>query len=254
VAAGTQFSLAQYASETGVSKSDMPDLMASANACLPTATANLLYWFGKHGFPAILPRREFDDEEQQATLKNIIMGVAGGNFENGTSAIPFAEKLQSFIESKGYHAQCSVVNFTHMSADMSWSLLRTNSRPDVGYLLMIIGGQYLYNGDQFQLDPRMGHAITLVDIGQKTLIIDDPAHAAFDSGRQTLQSLALTRANSYNSDTGQILPCDGCYLLTGQCLTGHDLLMFGAIQVVISKDPIARAQDPFQQVGLVYKP
>ncbi len=240
---------AQMDASSKVSKADMPDLMASANACMPTSTTNLIYWFAKHGFPALMPSDAYgDDTERQQALKSCMLQVAGGNFDNGTSALTFSKQLADYVKSKGYQCRVVPLIFTHMPLELSQSLLEQNARADVGYILLTVGGDYLYQGNQFRMDPRLGHAITLVDYRDTAVIVDDPAHYASQSGRVSLSMVPLKSATLYNTDTRDVKPVDGCYLLKGgQVLDGHDILLWGVVQVVISNLPVP--ENPTQYPG-----
>ena len=46
----------------GSDKGGMPDLAQIDQTCLPTSAANLMIWFGKHGYPKLILPGESDEE------------------------------------------------------------------------------------------------------------------------------------------------------------------------------------------------
>ena len=57
-------------------KGGMPDLAQVDQTCLPTSTANLMIWFGKHGYPKLILSGDTEDEREAHTV-HMIMAATG---------------------------------------------------------------------------------------------------------------------------------------------------------------------------------
>ncbi len=82
-------------------KQGMPDMCQVEQTCLPTATANLLVWFGKHGYPKLIVSGASEDESETHTVHRI-MTDTDARFDLGTNEDIIATGIKKYIEEAGY--------------------------------------------------------------------------------------------------------------------------------------------------------
>src|SRR5476651_516487 len=64
-------------------KPGMPDLSQIEQTCLPTSTANLIVWFGAHGYPKLIASGDNEDDGYIHTVHRI-MDATDARFDWGT--------------------------------------------------------------------------------------------------------------------------------------------------------------------------
>src|SRR5476651_215302 len=64
-------------------KEGMPDLNQEEQTCLPTSTANLIIWFGTHGYPKLIVKGDSKDDDYSHTL-HALMTATNATYQLGT--------------------------------------------------------------------------------------------------------------------------------------------------------------------------
>src|SRR5271170_5763538 len=64
-------------------KGGMPDLSQEEQTCLPTSTANLIIWFGTHGYPKLIVPADSKDDGYIHTV-HAIMNDTDASYQTGT--------------------------------------------------------------------------------------------------------------------------------------------------------------------------
>src|ERR1700733_6893787 len=82
-------------------KEGMPDLSQEEQTCLPTSTANLIIWFGKHGYPKLIRPGATDDERYLHTL-HAIMADTNARYDLGTRTDAVTGGIEKYIRDAGY--------------------------------------------------------------------------------------------------------------------------------------------------------
>src|ERR1700744_4345725 len=90
-------SLPGYADE----KQGMPDLAQLDNTCLPTSTANLIVWFGKHGYPKLIMPGDSTDNGYSHTIHEIMRDTEA-RYDWGTKRSNVTEGIEKYIHDAGY--------------------------------------------------------------------------------------------------------------------------------------------------------
>jgi hypothetical protein len=238
-------------------KGGMPCLSQEEETCLPTSTANLIIWFGQHGYPKLIVKSDSADDGYIHTVHAMITAVHA-TYQFGTDTMAITYGIQKYIQDAGYSADVEyrgldwsqlqdkdVIQDPDMEAykkayrtpaAFSQDWLQENDDPNKGFILLLVYSKYDPDNGTFS-DPVAGHAVTLVNAEPDTILIHDPANDANYPGRKLLTPRLLT-GGTFNapgfsaSTTGLLLldapidemwrPDDGVILLTGAvCVTMH---------------------------------
>ena len=88
-------------------KGGMADLAQIDNTCLPTSAANLMLWFGAHGYPKlILPGAT--PEERADRIVHTLMADTGARYDIGTEMEAVTRGLETYIRRAGYACDVGV--------------------------------------------------------------------------------------------------------------------------------------------------
>lgn len=163
-------------------KGGMPDLGQIDNTCLPTATANLMLWFGKHGYPNLIPKAG-TEQERELLLVHRLMADTDARFDWGTQRKCVTSGIAKYIHESGYDAE---IEYHGKSAwyGLSQDWLKENDDPNKGFILLLSYGHYNGWPMGFSEYGGMGHAVTLVNALDDTLVIHDPDHLENEVGRK----------------------------------------------------------------------
>jgi hypothetical protein len=238
-------------------KYGMPCLSQEEETCLPTSTANLMVWFGHHGYPKLIVNGDSQDNDYIHTVHAMITAVHA-TYQFGTDTIAITYGLQKYIHDAGYSADVEyrgldwsqmedkeVIQDTELEAykkayrtpaafTRDW--LQENDDPNKGFILLLVYSKYNPDTETF-FNPFAGHAVTLVNAESDTILIHDPANDASYPGRKLLTPRLLTGGTftspGFHASTAGLLildapidemwrPDDGVILLTGAvCITMH---------------------------------
>jgi hypothetical protein len=215
-------------------KFGMPDLVQVENTCLPTSTANLMLWFGKHGYPKlILPGAT--PEESEDHVVHMLMADTGARYDWGTQMERVTSGISTYIRRAGY--ECDV-EYRGLEGDQAFNQdwLRNNDDPNKGFVLLLTYCQYHPQSDTFVDAWNAGHAVTLVNFAPDMLLIHDPAHEADETGRKIITPLVLSRGTF--DDQGKQVPVAGLMMLSGSLLEAppdSQVMLTGAVCVTMHK-------------------
>jgi hypothetical protein len=246
-----------------VEKDGMPDLAQQEQTCLPTSTANLIVWFGLHGYPKLIAPGDSADDGYIHTIHGI-MATTDARYETGTNDDAIVYGIHKYIQDAGYESDVE-----YRGVDMSlakWpdenvkdpeedtykafnpknppafsqDWLYQNDEPNKGFILLIV---YIkYNQAMNSFDPIIGgHAITLVNAEPNLILVHNPAHYPGQPGREVLTPTLLT-GGTLNLP-GYAAPVAGLLLLSGSSLFsgidsegleyGQPVLLTGAVCVTM---------------------
>jgi hypothetical protein len=82
-------------------KGGMPDLNQEEQSCLPTSTANLVIWFGKHGYPKLIQGGATEEERESHTL-HALMTATNARYDWGTRTDAVTYGIEKYIHDAGY--------------------------------------------------------------------------------------------------------------------------------------------------------
>jgi len=237
-------------------KQGMPDLSQQEQTCLPTSTANLIVWFGTHGYPKLIMNGDNKEDDYIHTVHAIITAT-DARYDLGTRTDAVAYGIEKYIHEAGY--DCSVeyrgldwsqVKFPQIVKDddedkykkylktparFTQDWLRENDDPNKGFILLLAYCKFSPGNNAFTEAIYAGHAVTLVNAESDMILIHDPAHYNDEPGRKILTPEALTggifQLPGYNAPVGGLLLLSGSLLeappsagvmLTGAvCVTMH---------------------------------
>ncbi|MEI9998497.1 MAG: hypothetical protein WDO13_04705 [Verrucomicrobiota bacterium] len=239
-------------------KGGMADLCQEEETCLPTSTANLMIWFGKHGYPKLIKSGATDDERNLHTVHAIIEST-NARYDLGTRTDGITSGIEKYIRSAGYSCDVeyrgldwSQVKFPEIVKDpegdryklfykkpaaFSQDWLQENSDPNKGFILLLAYITYDRSTNSFSDAINAGHAVTLVSAEPTTVLIDDPAHWSDEPGLKILTPEVLTGGVFHLP--GYDAPVDGLLLLSGSLLEappGAGVLLTGAVEVTMHPD------------------
>jgi hypothetical protein len=238
-------------------KEGMPDLSQIEQTCLPTSTANLIIWFGHHGYPKLIASGATDDERYLHTV-HIVMADTDARFDWGTQQDKVTVGIEKYIHDAGY--QCDVeyrgMDWTQavnaiktargepldpddkppLPFTQDW--LKENDDPNKGFILLLAYCAYDQNSNSFTNAWDAGHAVTLVNAEPDMILIHDPAHEDDEPGRKILTPQVLTSGNWREQQF--TAPVSGLMLLSGSLLEAPPnagVMLTGA--VCITMHPLA---------------
>ena len=238
-------------------KGGMPDLGQEEQTCLPTSTANLIVWFGTHGYPKLIAKGDSKDDGYIHTV-HAIMAATRANYDLGTRTDSITSGINQYIHDAGYGCDVeyrgldwSMAKYPDIVKDDEGDMLRKsstssptpfsqdwlqeNNDPNKGFILLLAYCNFDQDKSTFTNAINAGHAVTLVNAEPDMILIHDPAHYNDEPGRKILTPEVLTggtyRLPGYNAPVAGLMllsgseleaPPDAGVLLTGAvCITMH---------------------------------
>jgi hypothetical protein len=239
-------------------KFGMPDLSQEEQTCLPTSTANLIVWFGTHGYPKLIVKGDSADDGYIHTV-HALLTATNATYQTGTRTEAITYGIGKYIRDAGYSCDVeyrgldwSQAKYPEVVKDdlpdaykkdlktpspFTQDWLQENSNPDKGFLLLLAYVQYDRGSNTFRDAINAGHAVTLVNAEPDMILIHDPAHYNDEPGRKILTPQLLTGGTfqlpGYNA------PVSGLLLLSGTLMdTPEDsgIMLTGAVCVTMHPD------------------
>jgi hypothetical protein len=237
-------------------KEGMPDLSQEESTCLPTSTANLIVWFGTHGYPKLIAPGDSRDDEYIHTI-HALMNATNATYQMGTRTDAITGGIERYIRSAGYSCDVeyrgldwSLAKYPQIVKDeneeqykkdfktpspFSQDWLQDNNDPNKGFILLLIYCRFDRNSNSFTNAYNAGHAVTLVNAEPDMILIHDPAHYNDEPGRKILTPEPLVGGTlqlpGYNAPVSGLMllsgslmdtPPDAGIMLTGAvCITMH---------------------------------
>jgi hypothetical protein len=215
-----------------IEKGGMPDLAQIDNTCLPTSAANLMIWFGRHGYPKLLQPGATTDESSNHIV-HLLMADTGARYDVGTEMEAVTHGLEAYVHRAGY--ACSV---EYRGLDgrnpFTQDWLQENDDPNKGFVLLLTYCHYHSQSDTFSEAWNAGHAVTLVNAEPDLLLIHDPAHDETETGRKIITPRLLTRGTF--EDDGSPVPVAGLLMLSGSLLEAppdSEVMLTGAVCITL---------------------
>ena len=238
-------------------KPGMPCLSQQEETCLPTSTANLMVWFGLHGYPNLIKKGDDSSDDYIHTVHAMITAVHA-TYQMGTDTVAITYGIQKYIREAGYSADVEyrgidwsplenhdIIKDPYLDeyrkayrtpAAFSADWLQQNDDPNKCFILLVVYARYNPETGDFS-NPFAGHAVTLVNAEPDTIVIHDPANDAGYPGRKILTPMLLTGGTfngpGFHASTAGLMildapvdemwrPDDCVILLTGAvCVTMH---------------------------------
>ena len=215
-------------------KVGMPDLSQVDQTCLPTSTANLILWFGKHGYPKLIMKGATQDERESRTVHQI-MADTDARFDWGTRMDAVTVGIEKYIHDAGYQCDVEYRGLEGKGAPFQQDWLKENDAPNKGFILLLMYCHVNPMSRTFTPAWGAGHAVTLVNPDPDAMLIHDPAHQDDETGRKivtpyVIPSGTLTTYEGPESVAGLLLlsgslleaPGDATVMLSGAvCITMH---------------------------------
>ena len=236
-------------------KAGMPDLAQEEQTCLPTSTANLIVWFGLHGYPKLIAPGDSKEDGYIHTVHRI-MDATDASYQLGTRTEAITYGIAKYIHDSGYGCDVeyrgldwSQAKFPHIVDDkledkykayqktpvpFTADWLRGNDEDNKAFLLLIAYVTFDRNSNAFHDAINAGHAVTLVNAEPDMNLIHDPAHYGDEPGRKILTPEVLTGGTF--ELPGYHAPVAGLMLLSGSLLDGPEdslKLLTGAVCVTM---------------------
>jgi hypothetical protein len=237
-------------------KGGMPDLGQEEQTCLPTSTANLIVWFGTHGYPKLIVNGDSSDDGYIHTV-HALMTATNASYQLGTRTDAITYGIRKYIRDAGYSCDVeyrgldwSQAKYPQIVDDpdgdkykqdfktptpFTQDWLQENDDPQKGFILLLAYINFDRQTNTFTNAFNAGHAVTLVNAESDMILIHDPAHYDDEPGRKILTPELLTGGTfqlpGYNAPVSGLLllsgtlmdtPPDAGILLTGAvCITMH---------------------------------
>jgi len=236
-------------------KMGMPDLAQEEQTCLPTSTANLIVWFGLHGYPKLIVNGDNADDGYIHTVHRIISDT-DASYQEGTRPAAICYGISKYIHDAGYGCDVEyrgvdwnmakypqVVDdpladkykdYQKTPAPFTQDWLKDNDDPNKGFILLLAYVTFDRNSNSFHDAINAGHAVTLVNVEPDMILIHDPAHYEDEPGRKILTPELLTGGTFQLP--GYAAPVDGLMLLSGTILDtppGAGVMLTGAVCVTM---------------------
>jgi len=239
-------------------KEGMPDLSQEDQTCLPTSTANVIVWFGTHGYPKLIVDGDSKDDDYAHTVHAIIRAT-DARYDLGTRTDAISYGIEKYIHDAGY--SCDVeyrgldwnqVKFPQIVNDpdadkykpyqktpvpFSQDWLQQNNDPNKAFILLLAYCNFNQMSNTFVDAIDAGHAVTLVNAEPDMILIHDPAHEDDEPGRKILTPQLLTGGTfqlpGYNA------PVSGLLILSGSLLDtppGAEVMLTGAVCITMHPD------------------
>jgi hypothetical protein len=164
-------------------KVGMPDLSQVDQTCLPTSTANLILWFGKHGYPRLIMKGATEDERESRTVHQI-MADTDARFDWGTRMDEVTVGIKKYIHDAGYQCDVEYRGLEGRGAPFEQDWLKENDAPNKGFILLLLYCHLNPMTRTFTPAWGAGHAVTLVNPDPDAMLIHDPAHEDDETGRK----------------------------------------------------------------------
>jgi len=233
-------------------KESMPDLGQIEQTCLPTATANLIIWFGTHGYPKLIAKGDSEDDGYIHTVHGI-MNDTDARFDWGTRQDKVTVGIEKYIRDAGYNCDVEYRGLDYGEKDQKppaaftkdW--LKDNDDANKGFILLLAYCSYNPQNGVFSNAWEAGHAVTLVDAEPDTILIHDPAHDVGEIGRKVLTPQELNGGTW--QEEGHVASVSGLMLLSGSMLEAPPnagVLLSGAVCITMHPltEPGAPASKP----------
>jgi hypothetical protein len=217
-------------------KAGMPDLAQIDQTCLPTSTANLMLWFGKHGYPKLILSGASEDERADHTV-HMLMADTGARYDLGTEMDQVTHGIESYIHRAGYSCEVEYRGIDGRGGPFSQQWLAQNQDPNTGFVLLLTYCHYDQRNDSFSDAWNAGHAVTLVNSQPDFLLIHDPAHQSDETGRKIITPRVLTSGSFM--DDGHPVPVSGLMMLSGSLLEAppeSGVMLSGAVCITLHKE------------------
>jgi len=216
-------------------KGGMPDLCQVDQTCLPTATANLIVWFGQHGYPKLIAEGDSKANGYIHTVHRI-MAATDANFDWGTRPEKIASGIKEYVDGTGYNCEVEFRGLGKTPFTQDW--LKENDEPNKGFVLLLSYVAVNRDNNTYSNAWNAGHAVTLVNALPDMILVHDPAHYEDETGRKILTPQVITKGN-WVSREGDA-PVAGLLLLSGSLLDAppnSDVMLIGAICVTMRPQP-----------------
>ena len=234
-------------------KQGMPDLSQIDQTCLPTSTANLIIWFGQHGYPKLIASGATEEDRYLHTV-HLIMADTDAGFDWGTQQAKITIGIEKYIHDAGYVCDveyrgmggAQVVSLINTSlgesvesaekapVPFSQDWLKQNDDPNKGFILLLAYCSYDQSSNSFSDALNMGHAVTLVNAEPDMLLVHDPAHQDDEPGRKILTPQVLTSGSWRQQEFSA--PVSGLLLLSGSLLEAPpdaQVMLTGAVCITM---------------------
>jgi hypothetical protein len=230
-------------------KDGMPDLGQEEETCLPTSTANLIVWFGTHGYPKLIVPGDNKDDGYIHTV-HALMTATNATYQLGTRTEAITYGISQYIHDAGYSCDVeyrgldwSQAKYPEIVKDpdgdkykkdfktpspFTQDWLQDNNEPNKGFILLLAYINFDRGSNSFTDAINAGHAVTLVNAEPDMILIHDPAHYQGGPGRKILSPEVLTGGTfqlpGYNAPVSGLLLLSGTEMMTpyrsGIMLTG----------------------------------
>lgn len=221
---------------TADEKSGMPDLSQIEQTCLPTSTANLIIWFGRHGYPKLILDGADENGREMHTVHRIMTDTAA-RFDLGTRMDVVTAGIEKYVRDAGYGCDVEYRGLDGKGPAFSQEWLQENDRPNKGFILFLAYCHWDERTRIFTPALAAGHAVTLVNAESDMLLIHDPAHDEDETGRKIVTPTPVSEAMW--EDPGGSQSAAGLLLLSGSLLEAppnSQVLLIGAVCVTIHRD------------------
>ena len=241
---------------SALEKGGMPDLSQEEQTCLPTSTANLIIWFGHHGYPKLILSGDTEDDRELHTV-HALMAATDASYQIGTRTDAITYGIKKYIHDAGYGCDVEYrgLDWTKAReqdivedddgakyrsemttpAPFTEDWLRQNDDPNKGFILLLAYCKFDSTRNTFSDAINAGHAVTLVNAEPNMILVHDPAHYSDEPGRKILTPTPLTggvfQLPGYSAPVAGLLllsgselesPPDSGVMLTGAvCITMH---------------------------------
>ena len=231
--AGISFVGLAFTSLSAADKSGMPDLSQVEQTCLPTSAANLLIWFGRHGYPKLIPDGATADERDLRVVHSIMQDT-DARFDWGTRMDAITGGIGKYIRASGYEADVEYRGLDGAGPAFGQDWLDENDAANKGFILVL--AYCHWNPETQVLTPALtgGHAVTLVSASRDTLLVHDPAHEDDETGRKILTPSLIS--SGVWLDASGARPVAGLLFLSGSLLQSPPntkVLLLGAVCVTM---------------------
>lgn len=236
-------------------KPGMPDLAQEEQTCLPTSTANLIVWFGLHGYPKLIINGDSENDGFVHTV-HAIMNSTDASYQLGTRTEAICYGISKYIHDAGYGCDVeyrgldwSQAKYPHIVDDkledkykdyqktpapFTQDWLKDNDDPTKGFILLLAYVTFDRGSNTFADAINAGHAVTLVNAEPDMILIHDPAHYNDEPGRKVLTPELLTGGTFHLP--GYDAPVSGLMLLSGSELEAPPeagVMLTGAVCVTM---------------------
>jgi hypothetical protein len=237
-------------------KEGMPDLGQEEGTCLPTSTANLIVWFGTHGYPKLIVNGDSKDDGYIHTVHALITAT-NATYQMGTRTEAITYGIRKYIRDAGYSCDVeyrgldwSQAKYPEIVADpdadkykqdfktpspFTQDWLQENDDSNKGFILLLAYIKFNRTSNTFSDAINEGHAVTLVNAEPDMILIHDPAHEYDDEPGRKILTPELLTGGTFQLP-GYDAPVSGLLLLSGTLMwTPPDagIMLTGAVCVTM---------------------